>query len=215
MSFTTGHKKKMTLRKWDVFTELLTTKSSDNVTSTYLCHLLLMPLVNVLWTYQTKTIAFRLTTKDKSQNSLPFTYIRQTSDFGLLVYKLYHLWYRKLNLGHIKRTNRKSTYQTTGKRIAPQQSRSTRNRISIHRPYSLEPSSVDSIMMYATLARTWNQYYNCNYYRTAVVYLKIPLTTLSLKNNVLTFLCCATLFHEIKKTGDFICIFIQNTLHKH
>lgn len=44
--------------------------------------------------------------------------------------------------------------QTTGKRIAPQHSRSTRNKTSIHRPYSLEPSSVDSIMMYATLART-------------------------------------------------------------
>lgn len=50
-----------------------------------------------------------------------------------------------------------SSYQTTGKRIAPQHSRSTRNRISIHNPYSLEPSSVDSIMMYATFARTWNQ----------------------------------------------------------
>lgn len=170
-SFTSGHKKKWH-SKYTVsnFTELLTTKCSDNVTSTYLCHLLLMPLVNVLWTYQTKTIAFRLTRlKKKSQNSLSFTYIRQTSDFGLLVYKWYHLWYRKLNLGHIKRTNRKSTYQTTGKRIAPQHSRSTRNRISIHRPYSLEPSSVDSIMMYATLARTWNHNYNCKDHRTAAV----------------------------------------------
>lgn len=51
-----------------------------------------------------------------------------------------------------RRTN---TDQTTGKRIAPQQMMSTRNRISFHRLYSLEPSSVDSMMMKATLARTW------------------------------------------------------------
>lgn len=39
------------------------------------------------------------------------------------------------------------TDHTTGKRMAPQQMRSTRNRTSFHRLYSLEPSSVDSMMM--------------------------------------------------------------------
>uniref|UniRef100_A0A0E9Q6G1 Uncharacterized protein n=1 Tax=Anguilla anguilla TaxID=7936 RepID=A0A0E9Q6G1_ANGAN len=37
--------------------------------------------------------------------------------------------------------------QTTGNRMAPQQSRSTRNSTSFHSPYSVVPSSVDSMMM--------------------------------------------------------------------
>lgn len=39
------------------------------------------------------------------------------------------------------------THHTTGKRMAPQHSRSTRNRESFHKPYSVVPSSVDSMMM--------------------------------------------------------------------
>ena len=41
----------------------------------------------------------------------------------------------------------RGTHHTTGKRMAPQHSRSTRNRESFHRPYSVAPSSVDSMMM--------------------------------------------------------------------
>lgn len=39
------------------------------------------------------------------------------------------------------------THHTTGKRMAPQHSRSTRNRESFHKAYSVVPSSVDSMMM--------------------------------------------------------------------
>lgn len=39
------------------------------------------------------------------------------------------------------------THHTTGKRMAPQHSRSIRNRESFHRLYSVVPSSVDSMMM--------------------------------------------------------------------
>jgi len=45
-------------------------------------------------------------------------------------------------------------YQTTGKRIAPQQSKSTRMKTSRHVWYSMSPSSDSSIMISATLART-------------------------------------------------------------
>lgn len=39
--------------------------------------------------------------------------------------------------------------------MAPQHSKSTRKRISFHSPYSVVPSSVDSIIMYATFASTY------------------------------------------------------------
>jgi len=49
----------------------------------------------------------------------------------------------------------RDTDQTTGNRMAPQQMRSTRKRTSFHIPYSVDPSSVDSMMMKAMLASTW------------------------------------------------------------
>ena len=49
------------------------------------------------------------------------------------------------------------TYQTTGKRIAPQHIRSTRMKICCHIAYSDWPSSLSSMMIYAMLSRIYNR----------------------------------------------------------
>ena len=51
----------------------------------------------------------------------------------------------------------RSNNQTTGKRIDPQQSRSTRMNISFHIVYCDCPSSVSSIMIWAMFASIWGK----------------------------------------------------------